>query len=194
MANVPNHAEPMVDRAGRVSPAWLNYLRGIASGDVDVSAAVTAIATALGSPDGSVSGIPKQTASTVNIVAGDGIALYRNSSGYVLYLSATTDLVAEGANLYFTDDRAVTAVDAAHLTGSKTYDPPSIANAAQDTTTVTVTGAALGGRVSVALDIDAAGLLVSGYVSAADTVTVIYANLTGAAVDLASHTLSVWVR
>lgn len=80
------------------------------------------------------------------------------------------------------------------LTGSATYDAPSIVAGASATTTVTVTGAALGDMVTgIALGSDAAGLDLSGYVSAANTVTVILRNSTASAVDLASTTLSVRV-
>ncbi len=80
------------------------------------------------------------------------------------------------------------------LTGSKTYDAPNIAAGSQTTTTVTVTGAAMGDRVrAVGLGINAAGLVVSGYISAANTATVVLTNLTGAAVDLVSTTLTVEV-
>lgn len=79
------------------------------------------------------------------------------------------------------------------LRGSKTFDAPSIASGASTTTTVTVTGAALGQHATATMSISVAGLTVSAYVSAADTVTVVFANLTGAPVDLASGTLSVKV-
>lgn len=80
------------------------------------------------------------------------------------------------------------------FTGSATYDAPSIAAGASTTTTITVTGCALGDYVSgISLGLSAAGLALSGYVSVANTVTVVIANLTGAAVDLASTTLSVEV-
>lgn len=80
-------------------------------------------------------------------------------------------------------------------TGSATYDPPNISTGTQVTTPVTVTGAVLGDYVdSISLGLDAAGLQLSGYVSAANTVTVVLKNDTGAAVNLASTTLSVEVR
>lgn len=81
------------------------------------------------------------------------------------------------------------------LTGSATYDAPSIAAAAETTTTVTVTGAALGDVVAgLSLGVSQAGLAVTGYVSAADTVTVVLKNGTGAPIDLASTTLRAQVR
>lgn len=81
------------------------------------------------------------------------------------------------------------------LTGSKTFDFPSVSAGAQTTTTVTVTGAALGDFVTaVSVNVDLTGARLFGYVSAADTVTVVLSNGTGGPVDLASATLAVRVR
>ncbi len=79
------------------------------------------------------------------------------------------------------------------FTGSKTFDWGSIANAASATTTVTVPGALLTDRrkYSAFMSISTGGLSLDAYVTAADTVTVRANNLTGAAVDLASATLTV---
>ncbi|MBT2142668.1 MULTISPECIES: hypothetical protein [unclassified Rhodanobacter] len=76
-------------------------------------------------------------------------------------------------------------------TGSKTYDPPSIASMGTTTTTVTCTGAAMGQIASAGFSLSLAGLMMSAYVSAADTVTVVLFNPTGATVDIASGTLKV---
>lgn len=76
------------------------------------------------------------------------------------------------------------------LSGSKTWNPPSVADKASTTTTVSVVGAALGAPATAAFSLDLAGLNLNAYVSAADTVTVVLSNLTGGAVDLASGTLS----
>lgn len=82
-----------------------------------------------------------------------------------------------------------------HLTGSKTHDFASVADGAQATTTVTVTGAALGDFVTgVSVSVDAVLVNLHGYVSAADTVTVVLQNESGGAVNLASATLAVLVR
>lgn len=78
------------------------------------------------------------------------------------------------------------------ITASKTWDPPSVANGATTTTTVTVTGAVAGQRVGVGFPFSAA-FIASGYVSAADTVTVVIQNVSGGPVDLASGTLTVYV-
>lgn len=75
------------------------------------------------------------------------------------------------------------------LTGSATYDAASLNDGAGATTTVTVTGAALGDFVLVSHGVDVAGITVTGYVSAADTVSVRFQNESGGTVDLASSTL-----
>jgi hypothetical protein len=80
------------------------------------------------------------------------------------------------------------------FTGFKTWDPGSIAAGAVETTTVTVTGAAMGDAVIVSLGASLAGMTLTGYVSAADTVTVVLKNETAGAVDLASSTLRAEVR
>jgi len=79
-------------------------------------------------------------------------------------------------------------------TGSKTFDAPSIANGASTTTTVTVSGAKVGDSARAAMAITIAGLSMTAYVSATNTVTVVLTNNTGSAVDLASTTLyaSAW--
>ena len=79
------------------------------------------------------------------------------------------------------------------LRGSKTFDAPSIASGASTSTTVTVTGAVLGQFATATMSINVSGLTVNAYVSAANTVTVVFANLTGSPVDLVSGTLSVVV-
>jgi hypothetical protein len=70
--------------------------------------------------------------------------------------------------------------------GAKLYNPPNIANGGRDTTTVTVPGAALGDMVEVSMSVSTLGVNVYGDVSAADTVTVVFQNNTGAAADIAS--------
>lgn len=66
----------------------------------------------------------------------------------------------------------------------------SLADGAGDTDTVAVPGVALGDMVlSASLAVDVAGLIVTAYVSAADTVSIRFQNETGGTVDLASATL-----
>lgn len=82
-----------------------------------------------------------------------------------------------------------------YLHGSATYDWPSIAAGATATTTITVTGAVLGDLVdSISHGVSLAGLNCTGYVSAADTVTLVMTNPTAGAIDLASTTVRVVVQ
>jgi hypothetical protein len=82
----------------------------------------------------------------------------------------------------------------ATLTGSATYDPPSLATGAQQSTTVTVTGAALGDFAECSFSLDLALTTMIAYVSAANTVTVIHRNGTAGTIDLAPGTLRARVR
>lgn len=81
------------------------------------------------------------------------------------------------------------------LTGSVTFNPPSLAAGATQQTTVTVTGAVLGDQVtSVSHGVANADIVWFGQVTAADTVTVTQWNRGAGAVDLASSTLRVRVQ
>jgi hypothetical protein len=73
--------------------------------------------------------------------------------------------------------------------GSATYNPPSLADGAGATTTVTVTGAVLGDKAWASFSLDLQGITVTAWVSAADTVSVRFQNETGGVLDLASGTL-----
>lgn len=79
------------------------------------------------------------------------------------------------------------------LQGSTTYDPPSLADGAGTTTTVTCTGAALGGFARASFSLDLQGITISAYVSAANTVSVRFQNESGGTLDLVSGTLKVRV-
>lgn len=81
------------------------------------------------------------------------------------------------------------------LYGSATWNPPSVATGAFTSTTVTVTGAAVGDPAVVG-DTDAsqvAGAFLKARVSAANTVTVELYNFTGSALDLVGGTVKVVV-
>lgn len=81
------------------------------------------------------------------------------------------------------------------LRGSVTYDPPSLADGAGVTTTLTITGAALGDYVdSISFSNDTQGVAIVGWVSAANTISISFQNKTGSAVDLASGTLRALVK
>lgn len=82
----------------------------------------------------------------------------------------------------------------ATLSGSATYDPANLVDGAGVTTTVTVTGAVLGDFVTaVSFSLDIQGILLTAWVSAADTVSVRFQNETGGAIDLGSGTIRVRV-
>jgi len=74
-----------------------------------------------------------------------------------------------------------------------TYDPPSLADGAGTTTTVTVTGAALGDMAQASFSLATSGITISAWVSAADTVSVRFQNESGGVLDIASGTLKAWV-
>jgi hypothetical protein len=82
---------------------------------------------------------------------------------------------------------------AEELTGNVVWDIPSITAGTEQTTTLTVTGAATGDQVLVDFPRPAANVLLVGQVTAANTVT-LYAMATGATVDPASRTFYVTVK
>lgn len=80
------------------------------------------------------------------------------------------------------------------LNATFTWDPASLIDAAGETSTsVTVTGAALGDFVMVAAPYDLQDMTVTAYVQAANTVEVRIQNEGGATIDLASGTWKVKV-
>ncbi len=80
------------------------------------------------------------------------------------------------------------------LTGSTTWDPASIADGDDLSTTLTVTGAAVGDPCFAGLTtLTTQDVQITAHVSAANTVKVVLLNRNGAAVDLASGTLKVTV-
>ena len=74
------------------------------------------------------------------------------------------------------------------LQGSVAWDADAIDDGNEEAKEVTITGAALGDFVLASLSIDVADLSLSAAVTAADTVTFVLSNNTGAGVDLAAAT------
>ena len=71
-----------------------------------------------------------------------------------------------------------------------TLDSASVATGANTTDTVAVPGVALGDMVlGLSAGVDVAGVARTAYVSAANVVTISFANTTGGAVDLVSTTI-----
>lgn len=73
--------------------------------------------------------------------------------------------------------------------GTATYDPPSLIDGAGISTTVTVTGAALGDVALASFSLSTQGITVTANVTAANTVTVRFQNETGGTIDLGSGTV-----
>lgn len=74
-----------------------------------------------------------------------------------------------------------------------TYNPPSLLTGTSTTTTVTVTGAAIGDFTLASFQRDLSGISLFSWVSAADTVSVQFRNDTGGTIDLSSGSLRVQV-
>lgn len=80
------------------------------------------------------------------------------------------------------------------LTGSKTFDPPSLEANEIKSTTITVSGAAMGNRVEVGFSLPlGSSSMMWGEVSSIDTVTIYHRNLTNSTLDVGSGTLTVEV-
>lgn len=76
------------------------------------------------------------------------------------------------------------------VTGTATYDPGAVSDQTSVTTTLTVTGAAVGQVCTAALStIDSENLSISAFPSAADTVRVVIGNLSGGPLSPGSGTL-----
>ena len=73
-------------------------------------------------------------------------------------------------------------------------DPPALASGAAGQATVTVGGARAGDLAMASFDPANAGIAVSANVTAADTVTVTFFNVSGGAIDLPAGTLRVRVE
>jgi hypothetical protein len=76
-----------------------------------------------------------------------------------------------------------------NLSGSATFNPGNLIDGDGETTTVTVTGAALGDYAEASFSLDLQGITVTAWVSAADTVSVRFQNETGGTINLGSGTL-----
>jgi hypothetical protein len=109
--------------------------------------------------------------------------------------NATFDLGYGGDAGYFGKNLNLdsTGVVPTLLSGSDTWDAESIDDGNEEAKEVTVAGASLGDRVYAVPSIDVTDLIVSATVTDEDTVTVILANNTGAAINLASMNIAVFV-
>lgn len=126
--------------------------------------------------------------SWITIAGVTGVKQVRSVTGLVATLDSVADATVSGAAVAYRTAvlRGEGVVD---NTVSKTYDPPSVAVGGSTTTTLGLTGAALGDYVLVSFSLDLQGLTLVGYVSAANVVTTVLSNSTAGAVDLGSGTL-----
>lgn len=104
--------------------------------------------------------------------------------------TANTNSAAINTTLAAINTTLSTVFPVHFFVGSATYNPPNITSGSQATTTVTVTGAVLGNDALPSFSLDLQGLNLTAYVSSANTVTCVFSNLTGGAIDLASGILS----
>lgn len=79
------------------------------------------------------------------------------------------------------------------LTGSAVFDPASLIDGSGTTTTVPCVGAALGDRAEATFSNNLNSIMLTAWVSAADTVSVRFQNESGGTLDLLSGTLRVFV-
>lgn len=116
----------------------------------------------------------------------------QNGSNTAARNSFTGRLVGPFATGTFTRVASTTTVTLAggRMVGTATYDPASLATGTSATTTVTVTGAALGMLAAAIFPVDLQGISVRAWVSAANTVSVLFMNDTGGTIDLGSATLT----
>jgi len=121
-------------------------------------------------------------------------------SDYVIYDNSTfvsptaTPITLAAADIRKSTRTIVNSVatllaDVPPIVGSATYDPSNLIDGAGATTTVTVTGAALGDYAEASFSLNLQGITVTAWVSAANTVSVRFQNETGGTVDLGSGTL-----
>ena len=98
---------------------------------------------------------------------------------------------------YYKHGRPASATDGALFSGGleafTTYDPPALNNGVGTTMTLTCTGAALGDVVTASFSLNLQGVMLSAWVSAANTVAVHFFNASGGTLDLASGTVRVRV-
>lgn len=97
--------------------------------------------------------------------------------------------IEDAVNSLLVDVTAIRTTLAGIKSGSATYDLASLVDGAGATTTVTVTGAALGDFALVSHTLDLQGITCTAWVSATNTVSVRFQNETTGTLDIASGTI-----
>jgi len=77
-------------------------------------------------------------------------------------------------------------------TSSAAWTPGSITSGSQATKVVSCPGSALGMWAQAAFSLDAKDLILTAYVNASGSVTVVLGNLTGSTVTIGAGTVTVW--
>lgn len=132
--------------------------------------------------------------------AGDGGIAIRNESSDTTIVGnvgadVTTLVSTTGySELVLSGNNHLPAFSNFPLMASVTYDPPLLGDGSGVTTTVVVTGAAVGDFVTASFSQDLQGITLTAYAYQNDGVAVRFQNESGGAVDLASGTLRVIVQ
>lgn len=130
------------------------------------------------------------TATGIAIAAGVNNCVVIGGTGTITDASTGTTIIQPAGSKFNGG-----ALIKGHLSGTTTWNPGAVGNGAIASTTVTVSGAAVGDTVTAGFSTALpAGVLISGAVTAAGTVTVTVHNVSGASQTLASGTLraDVW--
>lgn len=98
-------------------------------------------------------------------------------------------LVAAAALLAVMPVQVAQASEPAPFYCSKTYDPASLTTLTQTSTTITCPGVTLGDYVQVSFSVTQALVTFTGYVSAANTVTILVVNGSAGTLDVATGTV-----
>jgi len=130
----------------------------------------------------------KSTSAANPVVGSDGLITFFGDGLYKIVIKNTA-----GSTLETWDNFQITN-HFQYLTGTVVFDPGSLVDGAGETkTSITITGAEFGDFVLISAPYDLQDLIVTGYVSAANTVEIRVQNESTATVDLASGTWDVRV-
>ncbi len=144
-----------------------------------------------------VSGTAAEQVLTVEGTTFKGFGGYTPNAArmYIAKTNANARVLADNRRNLFesateTPSGSVIQKNVATITGSTTYNPPSLAAGAEDFPVFAAFGAVIGDPVVFGFSQNLQGMSLTGYVSAADTVTAVLSNVTAGAIDLASGTLT----
>lgn len=125
----------------------------------------------------------------------DNTTIQHNGAGITTATGTDRKLLSGGVYRFVKDNNSWRETSREKpLRTNGAYDPVSIPAGSSASTTLACTGAAVGDMVTVGFTQDLQGMTVTAYVGVANVVTVVFANLTGAAKDLPSGSVRVEVR